>query len=272
MNEQNPYPYNKLPGVPPSVPPLIPGGTSPFPPGEPPLGADEIERSPITGVVGVIESILRQPRRVMFQLKQMHPGPLIVSLLAIAIVCSVIYGLVVGSFTGGDQWWAAPAKIATGLLISALITLPSLYIFSCLGGSQARLVEVLGLVGGLLALMTILLIGFAPVAWVFSQSTSSPMVMGTLHLLFWGVATIFGVPFLSDGFKHMQARSSGSLKTWVVIFVLVCLQMTTALRPILGKSEHLLPPSNEKKFFVGHWMDCFDEEAKANGTRAEGRR
>jgi hypothetical protein len=272
MNEQNPNPYGKPPGLPPSPPPLIPPAPTFYQSGEQPPGTDASERVPITGVVGAVEAILRQPRRVMFQLKQMNPGGLIVSLLLIAVVCSVVYGLVVGSFTGGDQWWAAPTKIAGGLLISALICLPSLYIFSCLGGSQARLVEVFGLVGGLLALMTILLIGFAPVAWVFSQSTQSITVMGGLHLVFWGVAAIFGMRFLSSGFKHMNARSDAALKTWAIIFLLVCLQMTTALRPILGKSDTFLPPSTEKKFFVGHWMDCVDQESKTNVAPGDGRR
>jgi len=219
-----------------------------------------------------VEAILRQPRRVMFQLKQTNTGGLIASLLAIAVICSIVYGLVVGTFSGGTQYWAAPLKIAAGLLISGLICLPSLYIFSCLGGSHARLVEVFGLVAGLLALMTILLIGFAPVAWVFSQSTQSLTVMGGLHLAFWAVAVVFGVRFLGTGFSHMNARSGGALTTWVLIFLLVCLQMTTALRPILGKSDQLLPPSTEKKFFIGHWMDCLDNDSKEGKSKDTAKR
>jgi hypothetical protein len=267
MNEQNQNPSGTPSGWPSNIPgassppPLIPSGGS-YPPGEQPLGADAIERTPIAGVVAAVEAVLRQPRRVMFQLKQAKTGGLIASLLVIAAVCSLAYGLVVGTFSGGDQYWAAPVKVAAGLLISGLICLPSLYIFSCLGGSHARLAEVFGLVAGLLALMTILLIGFAPVAWVFSQSTQSTTVMGGLHIAFWAVAVIFGVRFLAAGFKHMNVRSNGALSTWVVIFLLVCLQMTTALRPILGKSDHFLPPSNEKKFFIGHWIDCIDQDTK----------
>jgi hypothetical protein len=241
---------------------LIPAGASPvYPRGAEPLGANAIEQTPISGVVGAVEAILRQPRRVIYQLKQPNPGGLIASLLVIAIACSLVYGIVVGTFSGGEQLWAAPVKIAAGLLVSALICLPSLYIFSCLGGSQARLVEVFGLVAGLLALMTILLIGFAPVAWVFSQSTKSLAGMGALHLIFWLVATIFGVRFVLAGFSHLNAKSDGGLKVWVVIFLLVALQMTTALRPIIGKGHTFLPPAGEKMFFVNHWMDCLRTEA-----------
>ena len=125
--------------------------------------------------------------------------------------------------------------------------------------AQARLIEVGGLLAGLLMLMTILLIGFAPVAWIFSQSTESLAWMGTLHLLFWFVATLFGVRFMKAGFSHANAKSHAGLNVWIVIFLLVALQMTTALRPILGKSDTFFP--TEKKFFIGHWFDCLKSQA-----------
>jgi hypothetical protein len=136
-----------------------------------PLGDDPAERVPIPHAFAAIESLLRQPRRLMFQLRQPDAGKLIGAMLFTAFFCSLVYGVVAGTFSGGTQLWAAPVKIAAGLLISAAICLPSLYIFTCLSGSQARLTEVCGLLAGLLMLMTILLVGFAPVVWIFSQST-----------------------------------------------------------------------------------------------------
>lgn len=153
MNDNNP--------VPPRIPPQILPGVA----GEPrPLGEDPSDRAPVTSVVAAIDAILRHPRRVMFQLQQPEAGKLIAVMLFVSIVSSLIYGVVVGTFSGGQQLWIAPAKIAIGLMISSLICLPSLYIFTCLSGSQARLAEVCGLLAGMLMTMTILLIGFAPVA------------------------------------------------------------------------------------------------------------
>jgi hypothetical protein len=227
----------------------------PLPPGD-----DPAERVPVPNVIVAIEAILRQPRRVIFQLRQPGAGRLIGMMLFVTVVCSLIYGVVTGTFSGGMQLWAAPVKIAAGLMISALICLPSLYIFTCLGGSQARLVEVFGLLAGLLMLMTILLIGFAPVAWIFSQSTESLAWMGILHLIFWFIATLFGLRFLEAGFSHSNARSLAGFRIWVVIFLLVAVQMTTALRPILGTAKTFLP--TEKKFFVAHWGDCLKGQDK----------
>jgi len=237
-----------------TIPPQIPSYMPPINPASRPLGENPEEREAITNIIAAVEAVLRQPRRVMYQLRQPNSGRLIVFMLFLSVVCSLVYGVVVGTFSGDEQLWAAPVKIAGGLLISALICLPSLYIFACLSGSQARLVEIFGLVAGLLLLMTILLIGFAPVAWLFSQSTESLTWMGALHLIFWGIATLFGLRFLETGFSHSKARSNAGLNTWIIIFVLVVLQMTTALRPIVGKADTFLP--TEKKFFVNHWGDC----------------
>jgi len=258
MNETN---------IPPQLPPQLqtpPSAPLPVSPGD-----DPTERVPITGIASAIESILRQPQRVIFQLRQPGAGRIIITMLFLAVVCALIYGVVVGTFSGGTQYWAAPVKIAAGLLIASMICLPSLYIFSCLSGSQARLVEVFGLIAGLLMLVTLLLIGFAPVAWLFSESTNSVVWMGVLHLLFWLIATAFGLRFLGAGFAQTQAKSKLGLRVWAVIFVLVALQMTTALRPIVGTADTLMP--TEKKFFIRHWFDCLDKAARGSSYTASRR-
>ena len=237
--------------LPPPIPSAFPAAT--------PIGENPDDRVLITGPVSAIEAMLRHPRRLFFQLRGDRAAQIIGGILFVAMLCALIYGIVAGTFSGGDQIWAAPVKIAGGMLICAVICLPSLYIFSCLAGSEARLMEVVGLVAGLLALTTILLIGFAPVAWVFSQSTSSLAAMGALHLAFWLVATFFGWRFLHSGFKHLSAKSGGALVVWMGLFVIVCLQMTTALRPLLGTSDRFLP--QEKKFFFAHWLDTMEQSS-----------
>jgi len=231
---------------------------------EPVLGEDAADREMIAGPTGVIEAVLRHPRRLIYQLRHGVPGRLISPLLVIAVLLIAVYGMIVGSFSGGIQWWAAPTKIAAGMFITAAICLPSLYIFACLGGSPAKLHEVAGALGGLLLLMTLLLIGFAPVSWLFSQSTESVAMMGFLHLLFWVVAVRFGVRFLFAAFRHFGLRSEAGLKMWVMIFILVSLQMTTALRPLVGRAAILLP--KDKKFFAAYWLDCI------SAPRVESRR
>jgi hypothetical protein len=249
---------SSIPSNPSEIPPKIPA---------PPAG-DPAERVPIKNVLGAVEAILRQPRRMMYQLGQPGAGGLIAQMLLASLFCGLVYGLIIGSFSGAEQWWAAPVKFVGGLFVSAVICLPSLYIFAGLSGSTARPIEIVGLVAGLLLLMTLLLVGFAPVAWLFSESTNSAAWMGTLHLIIWLVATAFGMRFLNAGVRQNTTHNSAGLKIWAIIFILVALQMSTALRPLLGRSKNFLPA--EKQFFLEHWGDCLrspGEAGQSNWTK-----
>jgi len=228
------------------------------------LGTSVEEQQPVNTLMEAAEAVLRQPRRVYYQVGESAGARLTLSLFALGILGLLGYGFVVGTFSGGEQMWAAPVKIAGGILASAIICLPSLYIFSCLTGSKASLRQIVGLVAGLIAIMTLLLIGFAPVAWVFSQSTESVTMMGFLHLMFWTVAMYFAAEFFKGGFKAMVVeRDNGVLKVWLTVFLVVVLQMSTALRPIIGTGGSFLPV--EKRFFIGHWFTSFETGVSRRG-------
>lgn len=226
---------------------------------------DPAELAPIRGFAALLEALMRRPRGVLHHLSEPGSSRIIARLLLLAAVGAGFYGVVVGTFSGGPQLWAAPVKITGGLLVCGGICLPSLYVFACLTGSVARFSDVAGMVAGLLALMTLLLFSFSPVAWVFSQSTESVVAMGALHLGFWLIATYFGARFMYRGMARLGARSEGAFFFWMTIFVFVVLQMTTALRPLVGKADTFLP--TEKRFFLQHWGDSFEAktqpEAKA---------
>src|SRR5258708_3036501 len=108
-------------------------------------------------------------------------------------------------------------------------------------------------------------VGFGGGGGCVSKWTNSLVWMGTLHLIFWFVATFFGLRFLENGFSFSHARSTAGLNTWIIIFILVVLQMTTALRPIIGKDSHFFPTT--KKFFLTHWADNMNLKSNENGTR-----
>ncbi len=224
-------------------PPPLPG----------PAAGDPTDTAPVTGLAGTLEALLRRPRSVLHHLHGSDGGRLAGLMLLLALVGAAAYGVIVGSFSGGLQWWGSPLKIAGGLALCGLICLPSLYVFACLTGSTARFIDVLGMVAGMLALMAVLLVSFGPVAWVFSQSTESVVAMGLLHLVFWLIAMLFGARFMHAGMARLGARSEGAFYFWLCLFVVVALQMTTALRPILGPADRFLPA--EKKFFLQHWSD-----------------
>jgi len=47
--------------------------------------------------------------------------------------------------------------------------------------------------------------------------------------------------------------------------MLVVLQMTTALRPIVGRADTFIP--EEKKFFLTHWFQCLEKSDWERSTK-----
>jgi hypothetical protein len=223
--------------------------------------------APGQGLGGVLSTLLQRPGRLVYQLHQPGSVRLTIALAVVAIVCLGLYGLLVGSFSGHEQLWVSPAKIVSGAIISALICVPSLYVFTCLSGvsDRVRLGSLVGVVMAALAIEGLLLLSFAPVAWVFSESTYSVAFISTLHLILWAISLYFGLRVIGVGMKYLNAAELGYLAVWYIIFGLVTLQMMTALRPLVGRSEKLLP--EEKTFFLLHWRDVLDHEIRADGTR-----
>ena len=210
----------------------------------------------------VIEALLKFPGRIIHELENNWRAALPLWLLSFALLGMLAYGVVVGSFSGGAQLWIAPAKIAMGTLLSILICLPSLYIFTCLGGIDARMRTVIGVLFAAVSLGALLLIGFAPIAWIFSQSTDSVAFMAALHIALWAIGILFGLRLLG-GMGHLLGGSAQNhLKFWSAIFIVVSLQMMTTLRPIVGASDHFLP--TEKKFFLTHWAETLRENQQQN--------
>lgn len=212
----------------------------------------------------VVENLLKHPGRILFELGGRRAAVVSLGLLLIAVPSLAIYGAVAGSLAGGAQIFLAPAKILLGSVVCALICLPSLFIFLCLGGTDAKLRLVAGELLAMVALTALLLIGFAPVAWVFSQSTDSVALMAVLHLIFWAIAVCFGLRLLGRGSGGQSSR------VWIVIYVVVCLQMMTALRPILGPSETFLPGA--KIFFLVHMVETIRDASRSDSAKSSEKR
>src|SRR5205814_7210120 len=80
----------------------------------------------------------------------------------------------------------------------------------------------------------------------------------------------FGLRLIDATGRFLGAQSKGHLRIWSLIFILVCFQMTTTLRPIIAPSKTFLP--TEKKFFLAHWFETVNapnQEKKWNAADAD---
>lgn len=220
------------------------------------------------GIKSLFEALLRRPADLAGH--QSIDTPATLGRLAVmAFVAILVFGFVLGTFAYHEQLWAAPLKLGVGLLFAGIICFPSFYIFSCLAGSTASAGRLASLLGATLALAGLLLLGFAPAVWIFTQGTSSFGFMGTLSIGSWLVALGFAFRFATTALKVQGARQRGPIVIWCGIFLLVTLQLTTSLRPILGRSDRLL--TDEKKFFLQHWSETAGKSLEKASESTDGK-
>jgi hypothetical protein len=209
---------------------------------------------------GMIEALLKSPGTISGTIAQdrssVRTG---VIFLASAVLFHAIFGFAVGLFSG----WAAGAvaflKAGVISIASLLLCFPSLYVFSAVGGAplSARQTFVLG--SSCLALIGVLLIGLAPVAWLFAVSTESVGFVTTLIFVIWLTAVIFADRFTGTLRSRQGFERSGGILLWFIVFILVSMQMTTYLRPILQKPDFTRGViRTEKKFFLQHFFELFE--------------
>jgi hypothetical protein len=254
---------NPDPNTPPPAPPASPNiPNNPWQSVTPPPArnmqkrTDPFEIEPMTEpptTLNALAALLRAPGRILHQLNTEGSSSLAIKLLGCTILCLAVFGFLLGTFSGGAQLWAAPTKVVLGTLASGLICLPSLVIFSLLSGTDCSIAKLGSLLLISMALVGLLLVGFAPVVWVFAQSSSEVGFMGGLGLIFWILSCAFGLRLLLNLADKMGAHSKGALLAWGAIFMLVTFQMTSTLRPILGTSDTFLPET--KMSFLEYWTD-----------------
>jgi hypothetical protein len=203
------------------------------------------------GPFAIVEALLKSPASVLHEIESGRGAAFRLS--AAIVVAMIVTGLVMAVFSGGLQLLLVPLRLSVGVFFCALICLPSLHIISCLAGAEQSLKQTWSALLMGLALMGILLVGFAPVSWVFAQATTSVPFMGALHLAFLALSCAFGLGLVNRALSALNRKRIPGLALWHVLFVLVLLQMTTTLRPLVGPYDGVL--LHDRMFFLAHWVE-----------------
>lgn len=246
-------------GNPITPPPLRPGIQAPEP--EAPIPSQP-------GLRDLFEALLRRPRELAHVFDGPAFGGILAKLLGIASLSLLVFGFVLGCFSRHEQLWLAPVKVLAGMFFAALICYPSLYVFSTLAGARFSPKSLLLCLAGSLALGGMLLLGLAPALWIFVESTSSFGFIGFLALSAWIVAMFFALRFIRHCAEASGKVSSGPVLVWSALFLLVTLQLSTTLRPLLGRSDKWIQVE-EKRFFLEHWIKTSGQSAKASSAEPD---
>jgi len=179
-----------------------------------------------------------------------------------ALVFHAVFGFAIGLFSGWGIGLMAAVKAPMIAFFALLLCFPSLYVFSSVNGVPLTLSQTFMLGSSCLAMIGLLLIGLAPVAWLFAVSTESLPFMVLLVTAIWFVSLSFSIRFVNKLKTGTLIRRTGGIGVWFVILALVTLQMTTCLRPLLGKPDPARGWfTSEKKFFLSHYGSTLDEPA-----------
>jgi hypothetical protein len=183
-----------------------------------------------------------------------------------------LYAALRGGSGAPYQLMAAMAKVPLLFLLTLLVTLPSLYVFSALAQSRLTLSATLRLLLAAITVTLALLASFGPVTGFFTLSTESYPFMVVLNVVFFAIGGFVGLTFLRRALDHVFAegppdaaavnaplppvpRSRADrrvFRIWTLIYAVVGAQMGWILRPFIGDPGRpfTLFRERESNFFV----------------------
>lgn len=180
-----------------------------------------------------------------------------VILLLVGMLCHAVFGLSIGFFSGWNVALMDAVKMPLVALCSMLLCFPSLYVFACISGAPITLPQTLALGSACLAMIGLILVGLAPVAWLFSVSTEAVPFIVFLAVVIWIIALAFTVRFVGKLASVPLFSRQDGIRVWFFILTVVTLQMTTCMRPMLS-----MPSASwwtgGKQFFLSHFASTFE--------------
>jgi len=204
----------------------------------------------------VLVMVLKNPGRVAAEISSGQAAWQSAVLLAgWGLVLHAVYGIAMGLFDSGTVALLAACKAPLIAACALLLCLPSLYVFSCVAGVPITVRQACALAGTVLAMTGLLLLGLTPVAWLFSVSTSNLGFVVIMNVTAWMISLVFVFRFFRLLKAGEQQPSAGGLRWWLAVYVIVSLQMTTTMRPLLRPPESGWRDT-QKQFFLAHFAEC----------------
>ncbi len=203
----------------------------------------------------LLSLVLKAPREFADRVaRDRFDGRASLTLLSAALAFDALYGLAMGAFAGGDTLWMTALKVPLIALASIALCAPSLYVLLGLSGSPVGLRQAVAVLSGAACLTSMLLVGFAPVAWLFGVSTTNVQFMIVLHIAVCGIGVGYGLRLLGTSVPSGFAGNK-VLVVWTTMFLMVCAQMLTHLRPLLTAAADGTFREDRKQFFFEHLLE-----------------
>jgi hypothetical protein len=187
--------------------------------------------------------------------------PVLGSLMLAIVVYGMFYGGVMGSYGGvsGLRLWQAvysAVKVPFLMLTTFLLSLPSFFVLNTLFGLRDDFARVVRALISTQAGLTVILSALAPFTafWYVSGSGYETAIL--FNGMMFAVASFSAqwmlrreyIPLIESNPKHRWM-----LRTWIVIYVFVGIQMGWVLRPFIGD-----PKAPVQFFREGSWSNAYE--------------
>ena len=186
--------------------------------------------------------------------------PVLGSLILAIVVYGMFYGAVMGSYGGmsGLRFWQAvysAVKVPILMISTFLLSLPSFFVLNTLLGLRDDFPRVVRALISTQAGLTVILSALAPFTafWYISGSDYEPAIL--FNGMMFAVASFSAQWMLRREYAPLirsNPRQRWMLRTWIIIYIFVGIQMGWVLRPFIGN-----PRAPVQFFREGSWSNAY---------------
>jgi hypothetical protein len=164
------------------------------------------------------------------------------SLFVSSSIFFAVYGAIIGSSHSFAQALSSAVKLPIFYLLTLIICFPTLFFFNVLFGSRSSIQQHFVVLMTAISVISVLLFSFAPVTLFFLiTAPNSYQFFKLLNVFIFAIAGSFGVKFLYDGMQLLsqqdeigKATRATILRSWLLLYAFVGVQLGWFLRPFFG--------------------------------------
>ncbi|MDJ0555161.1 MAG: actin-binding WH2 domain-containing protein [Microcoleaceae cyanobacterium MO_207.B10] len=190
----------------------------------------------------VVMELLRERQQFLEDIRQGSQLKYkILGLLISSAIFLAIYGAIIGASSSWLQSIFSAVKLPALYLLTLIICFPTLYFFNVMFGSKRTFEQFLALLMTTMALIAVLLFGFAPVSLFFLLTTSDYQFYKILNVVIFAITGFLGIKFFYEGMKFLSEDDREGkeirlniLRFWLGLYAFVGSQLGWTLRPFFG--------------------------------------
>jgi len=208
----------------------------------------------------VVMTLLRERQQFLEEIKKgVKLKSKLIGLLISSTVFFGIYGAIIGSSSNPLQALISAVKLPALYLLTLIICFPTLYFFNVMFGSKRTFQQYLTLLMTAMAMISVLMFGFAPVALFFLLSTNDYNFFLLLNVIIMAITGGLGVKFFYEGMQYFSLEDTEGkelrlniLRFWLALYAFVGTQLGWTLRPFFGSPgiPFQLLRERESNFYV----------------------